>query len=181
MDLVLRELTNLSTNYSSSRENLEPTIDTVKILRESCVVAVDILNELLLYEKIEEGIMALDTSFVVPDSFLENAVRPFRVSARAKDIQLNLTLEALSPVEEGASSSTLGIKVDAGKMAQVVRNYLSNAIKFTPPHGTVTVALTYMKKAQSDVNCMVRIEVELSNLSSSLSYESTINHRSLHL
>lgn len=135
----------------------------MKILRESCVVAVDILNELLLYEKIEEGIMALDTSFVIPDSFLESAVRPFRVSARAKDIQLNLMLESLNPTEEGVTSSTLGIKVDAGKMAQVVRNYLSNAIKFTPPHGTVTVALTYVKKAQSDVNCMVRIEVELSD------------------
>lgn len=98
----------------------------------SCAMAVDILNDLLLYEKMDDGIFALAPSEVSVSALLQEAERLFQVQAKAVEVQLEL---ALPP-----DVSALVLHVDRSKLHQVLRNLVSNAIKFTRPGGRVTLA-----------------------------------------
>ena len=52
---------------------------TVKSLEGACEVAVDILNDLLLFDKLDSGILKLDLSCVPVKQFLIETVDPFRL------------------------------------------------------------------------------------------------------
>ena len=63
-------------------------------------------------------------------------------------------------------SSTL-IRVDKNRMAQVIRNLFSNALKFTPRGGRITVtashiydSITYKNGSNSGILKLLRIEVK---------------------
>ena len=51
-------------------ENLEPVED-------SCGIAVETLNDILSFEKLDAGLMKLDREPVNALSFVENCLRPF--------------------------------------------------------------------------------------------------------
>ena len=52
---------------------------TTKDIQSSCKVAVDILNEMLLYDKIESGLLALELTSTCPWSFIKETIQPFYV------------------------------------------------------------------------------------------------------
>ena len=134
----------------------DATMDIVHTLRESSLVAVDILNELLLYEKIEAGIMALDASVAFFKPLLETTVRPFQIPARSKGVEMSLHMDE-------CEGRLMGVEVDESKIAQVIRNFVSNAIKFTPPGGEVSVTLRYLTNQRllsSDIRNWLRLEIK---------------------
>jgi signal transduction histidine kinase len=67
----------------------------------------------------------------------------FKTEARKKGICLNL------PLVNGTEAAALGalcLRVDENKMGQVFRNLASNALKFTPSGGSITVKMTVRRK-----------------------------------
>ena len=63
---------------------------------------------------------------------------------------------------DDCDSRLMGVEVDESKIAQVIRNFISNAIKFTPAGGEVTVNLTYVTNQRllsSDIKNWLRLEV----------------------
>ena len=90
----------------------------------------DLINDLLDLAKIEAGRMDLNvTAISIADTFegLTNLIRP---QAEKRRITLRTKIEPDVPV----------IHSDAGKLQQILFNFLSNAVKFTPESGTVTLA-----------------------------------------
>eukprot|EP01035_Chromulina_nebulosa_P069592 gene69592-biopygen43533 len=65
---------------------LDTAIDTEK----SCKTAVDILNDMLLYDKIVNGLMVLDKRFIAPLDFIIKVLSPFYLQAREAGINLLL-------------------------------------------------------------------------------------------
>lgn len=120
------------TNRTSDNELLLETVDDIS---SSCQTALSILNELLTFDKIDSGLMKMELEEMHPWLYLQGAVRPFSVQARQKNIQFSLSCEE---VESGWTQSTI-LQVDQHKMSQVLRNLVSNALKFTEPGGSVTV------------------------------------------
>ena len=105
--------------------------ETIVEVRNSCAVAVDILNDLLLYEKFDDGIFSLSKSEVkIADYFVE-AVSVYKVQARASEIAFEINTSGVDDVL---------INIDVTKFSQVLRNLLSNALKFTPKGGKVDVS-----------------------------------------
>lgn len=128
LDVLMRTKKRSQTVQSSEEE-----LDLIDEIQDSCKVAVTILDDLLAYEKLDSGILALDKSEVNVSAFVRTTAALFRIQAKGKNITMSL-LE-----NEDRVKDTLVCEMDQGKMAQVLRNFISNAIKFTPENGIVKI------------------------------------------
>jgi signal transduction histidine kinase len=117
----------------NNEQLLTPVVQEVlDDVRCSCGIAVDILNDLLLYEKLDDGIFNLSLSDVPIEEFFRDAINVFQVQAKSLQIELIVVTHALNGVV---------VRLDRMKFSQVLRNLVSNALKFTPMHGTVCPVL----------------------------------------
>jgi signal transduction histidine kinase len=88
-----------------------------------------LINDILDLSKIEAGKMALETGPVNPEDVLTRSLLMIKQSAQKKNIQLVTELEQLPDT----------IEADERKVKQILYNLLSNATKFTPQDGTITL------------------------------------------
>jgi len=100
----------------------------LEIVQRSTLRLGELVGDLLLVAEAERGPLALDLKDVDVASLAENAVDAARPVADARGIALSL--------EPGASATVSG---DGTRLAQMLDNLISNAIKFTPNGGRVTV------------------------------------------
>jgi signal transduction histidine kinase/DNA-binding response OmpR family regulator len=91
-----------------------------------------LIEDLLDVSRISRGEVRLERQVVDLGSVLQASIDAARPTANAK--QVNLELEA-----NGVARTVFA---DADRLQQVFGNLLSNALKFTPPGGTVKVRLT---------------------------------------
>ena len=99
-------------------------------IRGSARHLLDLINEVLDLARIESGRIMLDIQSIDPVDVVSGAVDSLRSLAAERN--LSVTLEA---------QSTDNVLLDPARLRQVVLNYLSNAIKFTPEGGLVQVRL----------------------------------------
>lgn len=90
-----------------------------------------IVSDLLDMSRIMTGQVRLDMQTLDLRDALNNAVESVRPAADVKRVRLEKSLDA----------SIGWTKVDPARLQQVLWNLLANAVKFTPPGGTVRVAL----------------------------------------
>lgn len=109
-----------------------------------------ILDDLLSYEKISTGALNLERSPVKVARLVRSAASLFRVQARGKAIALRV-LEDPNSVDDSVL-----VEIDPGKVTQVLRNFISNAIKFTPEGGTVRV-LAFQRSVRSRHEVVVQV------------------------
>ena len=87
-----------------------------------------ILNGVIDLARIEAGKLALDEQDVMLEELLDTAIRLSRKAAEEKSVAIMSGM-----LVERA------LRLDLGKMTQVLTNLLSNAIKFTPSGGSIDV------------------------------------------
>ena len=102
-----------------------------------------LIDDLLDVSRIVSGKLQLDQHAVDLAAIVEGAVEDARPPAAAKAIALNATI---------APGVTL-VYADAARMQQVVSHLLSNAIKFTPRGGTVSVTV---ERSAAEARVMVQ-------------------------
>ena len=126
--------------------------ETLVETQSACGAALDILNELLLFDKLETGALVLHKQSVPVTELVEDSVRMFSAQAREKNVELSITNNDETMLEssaEGRSEAPLvlcdtdEVTVDKNKVVQVIRNVVSNAIKFTPASGKIQVNLKF--------------------------------------
>jgi hypothetical protein len=98
--------------------------------------AVEVLNDLLNYDKIEMGTLRLEFSFVDFCSLLSKTIAIMQVQAQQKNITLELTEGSAELITNGRAM----IVGDKQRLEQVVRSLISNALRFTPTNGLVSVS-----------------------------------------
>ena len=106
--------------------------------------AVDVLNDLLNYDKIEMGTLRLEFSAVGIFNVVKKTANAFMMQAKQKNVDLRLAgdcwvTNAEGDLELNSLFESLCVVGDATRIAQVLRNLLSNALKFTPSEGIVIV------------------------------------------
>ena len=87
-----------------------------------------LVNDLLFVAQVDAGRLTIQHTEVDVPALVEEAIEAARVVASAKEIDLRLEAEAMAPL--------VG---DRARLAQLLDNFISNAIKFTPERGQVTV------------------------------------------
>ena len=98
---------------------------TIGDLKQPAKTAVNILNDLLNYEKLDSGLMTLERSIQDPLLFVRETLPPFQLTARTKNIAL-LVDEAEDFPIEGVRVNIDETKVTADK--SVVLDLLSAGI-----------------------------------------------------
>ena len=97
-------------------------------IREAGEHLLELINDVLDLSKVEAGKLELRPEFVTLDVLLEPVNATGRNAAQAKGIAFSLEAAGERP-----------LFVDATRIRQILFNLVSNAVKFTPADGTVTV------------------------------------------
>src|SRR5471032_2471119 len=90
-----------------------------------------LIEDLLDMSRITSDKVMLDMQTIVPASVIASAIETLRPAADAKHITLNTIIAP-------NAGTIIG---DPGRMQQVIWNLLSNALKFTPQGGQVTISV----------------------------------------
>ena len=111
--------------------------EVLEEVRQACLDSIGILDDLLAYERLDNGSMTLDTEPVALSDLVRRCVRGFEGSARLAEV-------ALETLDDSTGKAMVG--ADRHKLAQVLRNMLSSALKFSPRDGKITVQVTSQGK-----------------------------------
>ncbi|MCL5280896.1 MAG: ATP-binding protein [Planctomycetes bacterium] len=111
------------------------------------------INDLLDLAKTQAGKMELHIEQASISQICESAVSSFSLLARKKRIKMYLEVSPAVPL----------VVTDAGKVQQVLYNFLSNAVKFTPLRGRIDVRASMVddktvRLAISDTGCGIAQE-----------------------
>ena len=91
-----------------------------------------LVRDLLNLSKLQEGKFEIETKPIQLESVVADVVKGFQAEAKQKKINLDWQKSKETPPN---------VMADPNRVAQVVTNLISNAIKYTPADGQVTVSV----------------------------------------
>jgi signal transduction histidine kinase/ActR/RegA family two-component response regulator len=104
----------------------------VKIIQSSSDRLTSLINELLDISRIESGRLKLDTKPVQLEKVLHSVADMIQPQCDKKNLRLSLSIEPKVGLVLG----------DENRLTQVVTNLVSNACRYTPEGGSITLALS---------------------------------------
>lgn len=116
---------------------------------QSSRLLLDLINDLLDLAKIEAGRMDIRIGQMSLADTGEGLINLIRPQADKKEIDLSLRIPTSIPL----------IQTDAGKFQQIIFNFLSNAVKFTPAKGSITLLASPMCPDPDSDPTHVRVSV----------------------
>ena len=111
-------------------------------IESECDAAISLLNNLLETEKLDDDKLVLVTSYC-SFFFISSTLRKYDLLARQKSI----IYEIDNKIKE--EENTIVLSVDKYKIDQIIRNLISNAIKFTPNDGRIIITLSIEDRCSS--------------------------------
>jgi two-component system sensor histidine kinase GlrK len=105
-----------------------PQRQVVGIMRDNSVKLQRLIEELLDYQRALHAAASLEVESVPLEALVQEAVEAHDLAAQAKGLQLAIDAEPAT------------VEADPEKLRSIIDNLVSNAVKFTPPGGTVTVS-----------------------------------------
>eukprot|EP01038_Epipyxis_sp_PR26KG_P011756 gene11756-15730_t len=152
LDYIIENVTK-----NQSTMNMEELIDLLADIKQSCDIATETMNEFLLLDKIESNMLSLAMNPTNLWSLVYRSTSLFKLQMRAGGIDFRCNIDTPSSTEVLAM-------VDEPKLTQVLRNFLTNALKFTPAGGKIHVDMSVQDCFTADVaipcaNKVVRVQV----------------------
>ena len=99
----------------------------VSIMRDNSIKLQRLIEELLDYQRALHAAASLEVKLISLNTLVQEAVRAHELAAQAKGLKLSIDAEAAS------------LEGDPQKLRSIIDNLVSNAVKFTPPGGTIEV------------------------------------------
>ena len=115
--------------------------------------SIDVLNDLLNYDKVETGTLSLELTIISMWKLIEKTTNEFLLPATKNKIDFELIFADLEQKETKQSCQASALRVgvrnckivgDAVRLTQVLRNLVSNALKFTPAGGKLVVQASWI-------------------------------------
>ena len=130
----------IARRHAGDNAELSRSLDTIE---RNVRAQTQIVNDLLDMSRIMTGQVRLDMQTLDLRDAVSNAVEAVRPAADAKRVRI-----------EKALDGNIGwTRVDPARLQQILWNLLANAVKFTPPGGSVRVAL---EKANSHAEIVIQ-------------------------
>ncbi|HKO80301.1 MAG TPA: ATP-binding protein, partial [Chitinophagaceae bacterium] len=140
LTLIITPLDKLTRDHSLPA----PATQTLKTIQKNSHQLLRLINELLDFSKLNDGRMKVKLFSGELSLFLANCVQSFEAAAREKNIRFSYS-----------SKDVEGFYLfDEEKWEKIIANLLSNALKFTPRDGMVSVSVAGLPDER------IRIEVK---------------------
>ncbi len=145
-NMIIHDLRTPLTSVISGMQTLEVIGDLDRTQREMVSIAISggemllgMINDLLEVEKMESGTMQLDYAMLDAAELVGSAASQVALLSESQNLTLVRQIAADLPPFRG----------DENKLRRVLVNLLGNALKFTPPGGTLTVIAGLGEDGQS--------------------------------
>ena len=132
LTLIISPLTSMMKNEEDEAKRRK-----LELVHRNAVRLLNLVNQLLDFRKFDQSKEKLSLSHTEMVSFVDNICASFRILANNK---VNLDFKSDFP--------SYSMEVDADKVGKIINNLLSNAYKFTPDGGKITVSLSLKEKAE---------------------------------
>jgi signal transduction histidine kinase len=109
--------------YPADADHLRPVLERTELMAR-------LLDDLRTLSMAEAGVLELHRETVDPRGIAEDGIKAFRESAGRRGVTLAIDI---------APDAPSAIEADPVRLAEVVGNLLTNAIRHTPAEGTVTI------------------------------------------
>jgi signal transduction histidine kinase len=109
---------------------LAPTPERLNLIYSEIDRLQDLVGDLRLLSRVDAGELPLHTQLLAPRYLLEKAAAPFQPGAEQHKVALRVEASDELPL----------VNVDEGRMMQVFSNLLSNALRYTPEGGEITLS-----------------------------------------
>lgn len=143
--MIVHDLRTPLTSLLTGLQTLEAIGDLDAIQTEMLEVSVSggntllgMINDLLDVSKMEDGSLALERGEVAPNALIWGALQQVKALAQSKHLHLHQEIAPDLP----------SLWADEEKLRRVLVNLVSNAIKFTPDSGDITVSVRLQEQIQ---------------------------------
>jgi signal transduction histidine kinase len=109
---------------------LPPSEETFDIIRDEALRLERMVDDLRTLSRADAGELALTYHLVSVQDLVDQTIKAYRPQARKKDIKLHVE----------ASPDLPEVNIDPDRMAQVLSNLLSNALRYTHQGGDITLS-----------------------------------------
>lgn len=130
--LILSDI--LKDNTTGNLTN--PQIENLSVINTSGKDLLNLITDILDISKIEAGKVEIYPENTISERIFSDMEGLFKAQMNKKNIDFKTTITDNCPRE---------IYTDVGKIEQILKNFLSNALKFTPNGGTVAMTFDALK------------------------------------
>ncbi len=125
----------------ANSKNLKDFSYETKLISNNSKRLLRLINELLDFRKLESGSFQIKPARTNIYQFIENIYKDFKTEALKKSIEFELS----------ADNPDLEVYIDRDMMDKVFFNLLSNAFKFTPKNGKISISINDMSAEKVEV------------------------------
>lgn len=119
----------LLTQHQERRLPDKEIVEYATLIHDAAGHLLSVINDILDISKLQSGKYAIDSREINLQDILADSIDGFHHQLQAGSIDVDVAISSDLPTIRG----------DATKLKQIFTNVLSNAIKFTPPDGTVAM------------------------------------------
>ncbi len=137
------------TTIAKGSEDPEKVQDCLGKIETASRHLLDVINDVLDMSKIEAQKLELTSEPFSLQATVQSIAGIFQARADEKMQRLIVDIDGSTPAQ---------INGDEFRLSQVINNLLSNAIKFTPPSGTVRLAVRALERGDETVRMEIAVE-----------------------